>query len=289
MISRRESQEIVNFVNKLVNERLFAFVTDGKIDFGKTSVGNVTGTQYSGGQISNDAIWNRHVHPNANIDGTKIKIATTIIRGTVELATNGESAAGVVVQGNDSRLSALDTHTKNIWEVLRTGEYYSFTNTPANIGVTLVADTLYAQPFVVVRDVTIDRIAIDVKTAVGGSNCRLGIYNLGTNLYPGALLLDAGVVSTAAAGVKTITISQTLPKGIYFLAVVSDDTPALYGAGGNVTTDVAPMGMLAAGFRYNNYMWSVAHTYAALPDPFTGGGALNTNYLRQAVRILSLD
>lgn len=39
--------------------------------------------------------------------------ATTTVKGKVELATDGETAAGVVVQGNDSRLSNARTPTSH--------------------------------------------------------------------------------------------------------------------------------------------------------------------------------
>ncbi|MFC1452188.1 hypothetical protein ACFLSJ_02440 [Verrucomicrobiota bacterium] len=56
-------------------------------------------------EISAGSISNIHVAADADIDGSKVKQATTSARGTVELATDGESAAGVAVQGNDSRMS----------------------------------------------------------------------------------------------------------------------------------------------------------------------------------------
>ena len=56
--------------------------------------------------------------------------------------------------------------------------------------------------------------------------CRLGIYAFADGL-PGALILDAGTVSTSPSGVKEIVLSQQLAPGYYFMAYVLDATPDL--------------------------------------------------------------
>lgn len=67
-----------------------------------------------------------------------------------------------------------------------------------------------------------DRIAVNVGTAVVGGTTptlRLGIYaDDGTGGGPGTLVLDAGNVVITATGIQTITISQTLAAGRYWLA-----------------------------------------------------------------------
>lgn len=73
-----------------------------------------------------------HVHPI-------IADATTAVKGKVELATSGENAANVVVQGNDSRINVLTTK----------GDIYTYSNAPARLavgadGMTLVADASQA-------------------------------------------------------------------------------------------------------------------------------------------------
>ena len=59
--------------------------------------------------IAEGVIVDAHVSDTADIDGTKVKEATITARGTVELATDGEDAANVVVQGNDGRLDDART------------------------------------------------------------------------------------------------------------------------------------------------------------------------------------
>ncbi len=110
-MDRREAKEIVDWVIAEIYKNRFSYVTDGRLDLSKSNVGAISGTQNYGGPIAAGAIWDRHVQLNADIAGTKVRQATTSERGTVELAEDGESAAGLAVQADDSRLytaSGLD-------------------------------------------------------------------------------------------------------------------------------------------------------------------------------------
>lgn len=108
-ITRREAKEIVDWVVSEVTRRSFAYSTDGKLDFGKGRIGGgtISGTPTIGGDIANGAIWNRHVNANADIQGTKVRIATTSERGTVQLASNMESSASKAVKADDDRLHSV--------------------------------------------------------------------------------------------------------------------------------------------------------------------------------------
>ncbi|MBI2441717.1 MAG: hypothetical protein HYV35_10140, partial [Lentisphaerae bacterium] len=75
-------------------------ITDGTIVEGDIADNAVTGAK-----IAADTIMNDDISLTAAIVGTKVVAADTTTRGTVELATDGENAANVVVQGNDGRLS----------------------------------------------------------------------------------------------------------------------------------------------------------------------------------------
>jgi len=175
-----------------------------------------------------------------------------------------------------------------VWDeacVLRTGAYYgSRQGTSGTVAIS--ASKLYALPIIVARDITVDRIAIEVTGAVA-ANARLGIYNNGTNLVPGTRLLDAGEVSVATTGIKAATISQSLTKGIYWLVVVSNGTPTLRKVDAQTWTVI---GDTAADFTKSAIAYRSNFTYAALPASFPTAGEAWLNYgpiLR--VRILSLD
>jgi len=103
---------------------------------------------------------------------------------------------------------------------------------------------------------TYDTIGVYVSTA-GDANslARLGIYNVDVFGNIGEKILDAGTVSTASTGNKTIAISQVLPALFALVLVIQPTgvaTPTTYAIGGEVPTipqtalaDVAHAGLTA--------------------------------------------
>ena len=199
--------------------------------------------------------------------------------------------AGELIEGQlADHIARLDAHTKNILETLKTGEYYGATPHGPPLSTAMTANRLHAMPFLVARDITIDRIAIQVTALAAGASARLGIYNLGTNLTPGTLLLDAGEVSVATTGIKAIVIDQALTKGIYFLVVVTDGTPSTYAFDESGDPLTVQLGYSSTYFLRTRHGYYKSHTYAALPDPFGTASDLGTfNCPAVVVRIASLD
>ncbi len=184
----------------------------------------------------------------------------------------------------------LDAHMPDLFQTIRTGEY--FLPLPLyNTSITgLSANRIFATPFFVARDMTIDRLAIQITTAgAGGTVARLGIYNNGTNLYPGTLLLDAGTVAVDAIAVVAATISQALTKGLYWLVCVTDGTPVaeLY------YPAWSPMGHLATDFTKTGNIsgwYKNAVGIGALADPFVVGATKNQAWALSIMpRLLTLD
>ena len=137
-----------------------------------------------------------------------------------------------------------------------------------HVGLGLSADILYATPFLVSQRRTIDSIQIYVTGAgAGGTQARLGIYASDSNLYPSDLILDAGLVSVATTGAKTIAISQVVSPQLLWMGVVTDGTPTIIAIGSNSYWSL--LGIAVSTFYTH---WQVAHVFGALPDPFTGGG-----------------
>lgn len=140
------------------------------------------------------------------------------------------------------------------------GGYYGAANV-GQIG-TIAATTLtlgrcYYAAFPVYRVGTFDRIGIEVTTG-GSATCalRLGIYN-GAGGVPTSVLLDAGTVDGTTTGAKEITISQTLARGYYFLAL------AVQGAGG-VATKIREEQV------YNLFHFSMTSPTTQMPGFFQG-------------------
>lgn len=103
-----------------------------------------------------------------------------------------------------------------------TGTYYSNPWATGSGTKTLTAGALEIVPFPVPYACTIDQLAAEVLTSGGGGLVRMGIYNSNASHLPGSLLLDAGTVTSAATGIRGITISQALTPGIYWLAALVD-------------------------------------------------------------------
>lgn len=140
-------------------------------------------------------------------------------------------------------------------------------NTSSTAVVT--ANRLYAVPFVGPgRGATLDRLGINVTVAVAG-NARFGIYDAtsDTNIYPNALIVDGGAVSTSTTGAKSVTISQALTPGkLYWVVYLGDAAPTvrvLTGGSGS-----AICGIDSSFPSGSNKGLFVAQTYGSLPGTF---------------------
>ncbi len=120
-----------------------------------------------------------------------------------------------------------------------------------------------------------------------GAKARVGIYANGTNLYPGAVLLDAGEVDCTVIGVKELVIDQQLTRGIWWLAVLANDTIEFIAH----FQTIIVLGLRPTDFGVPYAYWrKTAVTYGALPDPFPAGGSEQINYgPTPCLRLASLD
>jgi len=128
----------------------------------------------------------------------------------------------------------------------------------------ITAYYLYAFLFFVTEAITLDRINIYISTAVAGGLVRLGIYNDDGSGKPGSLLLDAGEIDASTTGNKSITISQALNPGVYWLAFVGNNS-GIYTYREQGRQDFG--GTL--GHTFQSVWYRNLGSYpAALPDPF---------------------
>lgn len=144
---------------------------------------------------------------------------------------------------------------------------------------TPVSGTLYAFPTMISQNITVDEMAFDLEATGASSHVRIGIYTDNGNMYPNALVVDAGETNTGSHGLGTITLtglSAKISPGLYWLVYENDGTspqvrgPAtggltpILGAGSSIST----VGMVG---------WSVVNTYGALPGTFPGSAGLIGN------------
>ena len=139
---------------------------------------------------------------------------------------------------------------------------------------TLVANTLYAIPFIALAKVAFTKLSVNVTTGVAATNARIGIYTNATGVIaPGALIAgsDSGSFSTATAGLKESTgLSIALNPGFYWFAVMSGGAPTLTGCNGNT---LAPFlyGMSSLGISANELGYSASQSFGAMPSSFPAG------------------
>jgi hypothetical protein len=80
---------------------------------------------------------------------------------------------------------------------------------------------MIATPIFISTALTATSLTAVTVTMTASGSARLGIYDTATTGRPGTLVLDAGTISyTASSQPHTITISQALAVGWYWLAMV---------------------------------------------------------------------
>lgn len=156
--------------------------------------------------------------------------------------------------------------------------YGSYTVQQSPTTGTSGTNVIRATPFIVTRTLTLDIIQAEVTTNIVASNFRLGIYADDGNCYPDELLLDTDSLSGAAIAVVPFAINPglVLVPGLYWLAIVADASITFRAP--NAATSGMPniLGRNAAmGINWRQPFWQVAHSYAALPNPFTAGAIVN--------------
>lgn len=152
----------------------------------------------------------------------------------------------------------------------KTGYYYD----PFPVGNTgnnaQSANTLYFYPVRIERAITLTSLSVSIGTGTASTNFRLGIYSDVDGL-PSALVSDAGAVSSATSGVKTISgLSVSLSAGIYWFAVLASSSSPTIRSYTNNSEILAPQSSPFAAGGSSRYP-SIGLTYGALPSTFPSG------------------
>ena len=196
--------------------------------------------------------------------------------------------AGELIEGQlADHIASLDAHTRDIFELIRTGTYAPSPLQATYRGtseLTLVADKLYAFAYPVIRPRTPDKLVFGVYIAAAGKKIRIGVYADNGNCYPGARISNGAEVDVGTTGLKTLDYTTQLAKGIYWIAIISDGTPKIY-----ATRDHLGISGDTANAYEAIATWTKADTYGDLPDPFPSGGALETRLACVGFRLVSND
>lgn len=173
--------------------------------------------------------------------------------------------------------------------VLDMASGYYYTTPSSNSNTTITNGNVHYSPIIVSESTTFDRIGCrTANTFSGTASIRLGVY-ANNNGIPTDLMFDAGAVScTAANTFYTITINQTLPAGIYWMAFASVTNAATNAFRTSITPymqthhDSTGGGGTATGF------WRSIDVFGALPSTATvsssgpNPGQVASVYLRKA-------
>lgn len=232
-----------------------------------------TGGSGAAGAILKGDIWT--VSVAGTLGAETVNIGDTV-RALVD--TPGQTASNWAI--GEANINALMAVQPNglILKGSTFDRFYGSWNTHyAPSTTTSGVNALRAMEFPVTKTMTLDTIQAEVTTLVGGSNFRLGVYADNGNCYPGVLLLDTGNLSGAANAVVPFAISPglVLTPGLYWLVIVSDASitfraiPPSSGASARLGRNSS------MGLTWRSPFFSVAHTYGALPNPFTSGGTVN--------------
>jgi hypothetical protein len=177
--------------------------------------------------------------PAGSIAATTVQAAINELDQTItdlpELAVADPSEIDADTAGGVTTLALLDTIAR--MPLHAAGQYYANYTHGLSGTQTMTQDRLILQRVILSKG-TIDRIGIEVLTAVASLICRLGIYTDDGGL---PLTLIAEATSTAdcsTTGVKDLTISAVIPKnGPYWLASV---TQAAAGGGLRAPSAASP-------------------------------------------------
>jgi hypothetical protein len=225
-----------------------------------------------------------NVSPSAAVNGYAAFIKTPSASAAALQLRAAASQTANVQEWQDSSGAAKAVVTKD--GLLPTGTAARYIKTGyiyAPIGLTSptttsFSTTMIAVPIYVPATATAVSLSINVATLNGASSVvRLGIYtNSTTDDYPNALVVDAGTVPTdtvgGSTGINTLTISQSLTAGLYWLVAVKQGTGTPTGStfSNTQTQSVMPWAATGSiGTLSGSAGWGQTGITAALPSTFT--------------------
>jgi hypothetical protein len=190
---------------------------------GATGAKGDTGDQGPSGVVTvNAPLTNAGTSSAANLS---ISAGTTSAAGALQLTDSVASTSTTTAATPNAVKTAYDFVDTRLlkygtpWQVkYRSGNWYEAKYKSSIASTTITQYRAYLWPLFISESITIDRIGVECTTATASTTWRIGIYNSDSNGLPSTVLLDAGTVDTSTTGLKTITVSQTLSAGLYFVA-----------------------------------------------------------------------
>ena len=195
--------------------------------------------------------------------------------------------AGGVVSYDDPRIGAGGGTLPNRRHGYVSGYYYpALRSVRQDTAYTVAANTLYASPVLIEKDMTVAALVLSVSTGVASTHGLVGIYSDSAG-KPGTKLFEASAAFNTAANADAVEVAlssnQTVAAGVYWAVTLFDGAPGIRGFGNNLV-EIAYL--LGAGSAYNvlftsgsapsGYVQTAVQTYSGgLPTTF---GAIGTRY-----------
>lgn len=148
-------------------------------------------------------------------DSADVEIAQVYVYSQANANYTGTIVSSVI---QDTRRYAL-IHTS---PYRLTNQWYPAVETTSAVAAISVLNDMLLQPLFVAKDLSVKTIAVGLKSNyAAGAVARLGIYS-DDGAGSLSLLVDAGTVAmnTGAPSLRSITITETLTPGWWWLAVV---------------------------------------------------------------------
>lgn len=160
-------------------------------------------------------------------------IASTLpdAKGDIITATAADTPARLAVGTNGQILTADSAQSSGLsWVFERSIAIFPRSTGFSPVGgipyirssKAVTINAMYLLPFAILADATLTQIAFEVSGAVATALARTGIYaaSASTLLPTGSPIVDNGTIDASTTGTKTVSLSQALTAGVYWLAFV---------------------------------------------------------------------
>jgi len=251
-----------------------------------------TGAQGSSGVVTvNAPLTNAGTSSAANLS---VSTGSTSAAGVLQLTDSTSSTLTTTAATPNAVKTAYDlADTKLLkyatpWQTkYRSTYWYEAKNGSQILTNSYTLNRLVYVPLFISESITIDRIGAECTAAVASSVYRLGIYSSDSNGLPSSLVIDAGTIDTSSTGAKSITISQALTAGLYYLcgAQQGGATNATMRAYHNVLGNFSPVAGTAMSTTLYNTSYGLDGITGALPSTATGFGAVTLQPPRIQFRV----
>jgi hypothetical protein len=214
-----------------------------------------------------------------------------VFEGNVSLASQHSTGSWIISQSSSvptvpSNPALANAGTNQSGSINFTGSIFNAGRWYPQIGavgtaLVLTINAATAIPLIVEQPHTFSAIGVDATAAGTGGTLRMGIYADNGSAYPGTLIQDFGTVSAASTGAITISGSNTLNPGLYWLVVVGQGgsvqpTLNVPSASSPPTLALGILGAATAGNASLSVGYSLSGVSGGLPNPYTAGASLST-------------